>query len=570
MAQVQELYREWCEKVEDPALKTELMAISGDENEINERFYRTLSFGTAGLRGILGAGCNRMNIYTVGAATQGLASYLCERFEQPTVAIAYDSRNNSQLFAQSAAAVLAANGAKVWLYRELMPTPALSFAILHLKCDSGIVITASHNPAKYNGYKAYCEDGSQISPEVANDVLARIEKVDYFSGIKTMPFEEALAQKKIEYIPQEVITAYIDAVLAQQVDRDICKNTPLSVVYTPLNGAGNNCVRRVLATIGVSDVTVVPEQENPDGNFPTCPYPNPEEPEAMKKGLELAAKIGCDILLATDPDSDRAGVAVRHNGQYKGLTGNEIGVLMLRYIVQRRRELGTLPKDPIAVKSVVSTKLADRLAKEMGVTMIDVLTGFKFIGEQIALLEEKGEVQRFILGFEESSGYLTGPHARDKDAVNAAMIICEMAAYYKAQGKTLLDVLDDVYAVCGRYLSVVDSYTFEGADGSVKMAEMLKGLRAGACGEIGGLPVAAVGDYLTGKRVLTAGGEEKIVLPAADILEYTLKNGATVIVRPSGTEPKIKVYYSVVSDSLEGANDLYAAISAGVKKMLGV
>lgn len=564
-----ELYGQWLERVADKTLSAELLAIKDDENEVNERFYRTLAFGTAGLRGILGAGTNRMNIYTVGAATQGFAEYLLAKYESPSAAIAFDSRHNSELFAKTTAAILAANGVQVWLYRTLMPTPALSFAILQLSCSAGVVITASHNPGKYNGYKAYSDDGSQISPEVAEDILARTEKVDYFTGIKTGSFEQSLAAGQIKYIPQETEEAYIKAVLAESLDPNVCRDTPISVVYTPLNGAGNLPVRRVLSEIGVTDLTVVPEQELPDGDFPTCPFPNPEEPTAMALGLALAEKLGSDILLATDPDSDRAGVAVRHGGKYVCLTGNEIGVLMLRYIITRRKELGTLPQRPVVVKSVVSTKLADKLAAEMGAELVDVLTGFKFIGEQIALLEQKGEVERFVLGFEESSGYLTGPHARDKDAVNAAVIICEMTAYYKSRGKTLLDVMDDIYAVCGRYLSVVDSYTFEGADGGIKMAEMLKALRTGSIKTIGGFPVAAAGDYLSGKRVM-AGGEQRITLPAADILEYTLENGATVIVRPSGTEPKIKVYYSVVADNLENAKGLYDEISAGVKSLLGV
>lgn len=571
MGQPELLYNEWQRNVGDKALADDLASIEGDAKEINERFYRALSFGTAGLRGILGAGTNRMNIYTVGAATQGLAEYLKKKVPSgASVAIAYDSRNNSQLFADYSARVLAANGIQVWLYRELMPTPALSFAILRLKCDSGIVVTASHNPAKYNGYKVYGSDASQLSPEAADEVTGYISKIDCFKDIRLVSTEDGFKSGKIKYIQQETADAYINAVLAQAVDPDACRKTPISVVYTPLNGAGNRCVRRVMERIGVKDVAVVPEQENPDGDFPTCPYPNPEEASAVKLGLALVERLGYDILLATDPDSDRAGVAVHHGGEYHRLTGNEIGVLMLRYIVQRRRELGTLPERPVVVKSVVSTKLADRLAKEMGVEMINVLTGFKFIGEQIALLEESGEVERFVLGFEESSGYLTGPHARDKDAVNAALIICEMTAYYKAQGKTLMDVLDDVYAVCGRYLSIVDSYTFEGADGSAKMAEMLKALRAGHTGEVSGLKVESVGDYLSGSRHFADGHEETITLPKADILEYALAGDASVIVRPSGTEPKIKVYYSVVSGTQEQAQALYESLSAGVKEMLGV
>lgn len=570
MKTVGELYQEWRSHVSDTALAKDLAEIENNPTEINERFYRPLSFGTAGLRGILGAGTNRMNIYTVGAATQGLSEYLLENAPHASIAIAYDSRHCSKLFAEESASILAANGLSVWLYPELMPTPALSFAILHLHCQAGIVVTASHNPAKYNGYKVYGEDASQISPEIAADIEKRIAKVDVFQDIRRISLEEGLSSGRIRYISEETVDAYLDAVLHEQVDPDICKKVPLSVVYTPLNGTGNKCVRRILGRIGVEQVTVVPEQENPDGDFPTCPYPNPEEASAMELGLRLSEKLGVDLLLATDPDADRAGVAVRHQGAYHRLTGNEIGVLMLRYLVQRRRELNTLPQNPVAVKSVVSTKLADRLAREMGVTIIDVLTGFKYIGEQIALLESKGEVERFVLGFEESSGYLTGPHARDKDAVNAAMIICEMAAYYKGQGKTLLDVLDEIYQVCGRYLSVVDSYTFEGADGSAKMKEMLQSLRADHPESISGLKITATGDYLSGLRHMADGSEEKITLPASDILEYTLENGASVIVRPSGTEPKIKVYYSLVADSLENAQKVYELVSTGVKQLLGV
>ena len=570
MTQTKALYQQWLDNCTDPALQEDLRAVQEDDAGITDRFYRTLSFGTAGLRGVLGAGTNRMNLYTVGAATQGLASYLCEKYAAASVAIAYDSRHNSQLFAERAAAILAANGIHVWLYRELMPTPALSFAIMHLKCQSGIVITASHNPAKYNGYKVYGEDASQISPEVAADIEKRISAVDYWTGIPQATLETGLTSGKIEYIPEETVQAYLAAVLAEQVDPEICRRVPLSVVYTPLNGTGNRCVRAIFERIGVQQVTVVPEQEMPDGDFPTCPYPNPEERSAMQKGLELAEKTGADILIATDPDADRAGVAVRHQGSFHRLTGNEIGVLMLRYLVQRRREMGKLPANPVAVKSLVSTKLADRLAGEMGVQMIDVLTGFKFIGEQIALLEQKNEVDRFVLGFEESSGYLTGPHARDKDAVNAAMIICEMAAYYKEKGQTLLDVLDEIYGVCGRYLSVVDSYTFEGADGSAKMADMLASLHGEHPQQVGGYAVTAVGDYLSRKRTFTDGRQEEISLPASDILEYTLENGASIIVRPSGTEPKIKVYYSVVAENLEKAQGIYQTASAAVKKMLGL
>lgn len=564
------LYRQWTEHVTDPALAGELRAVAGNADEINERFYRTLSFGTAGLRGILGAGTNRMNIYTVGAATQGLCDYLSERGKPARVAIAYDSRHNSRLFAEHSARILAANGHHALLYPELMPTPALSFAIRHLKCDAGIVVTASHNPASYNGFKVYGDDASQISPEVADRILALINKIDYFSGIKLVSLEDGLQSGHIEYIGQDTVDAYLAAVLAEQIDPEACRKTPISVVYTPLNGTGNKCVRTVLERIGVDKVSVVPEQEMPDGDFPTCSYPNPEEASAMQLALDLAKTQGCDIVLATDPDADRAGVAVLHKGEYCRLTGNEIGVLLLRYIVQRRGEMGTLPKNPIAVKSVVSTKLADRLAKEMGVQMIDVLTGFKYIGEQIALLEEKGEVDRFVLGFEESSGYLSGPHARDKDAVNAVMLICEMTATYKSRGMTLIDVLEDIYRVCGRYLSVVDSYTFEGAQGDETMKKMLAALRADAPKEIAGHSVLSTGDYLTQRRTFADGASEHITLPVSNILEYSLEGGASVLVRPSGTEPKIKVYYSVVADNLENAQAVYDSVSAGVRKLLGL
>lgn len=544
-------YNEWLKQaVDDPAFTAELEAIREDDEEIRDRFYRELQFGTAGLRGVLGMGTNRMNVYTVRRATQGFADYLNQNSKNPSAAIAYDSRINSDVFARETARVLAANGITVHLYSELMPTPALSYAVRELGCDAGVVITASHNPARYNGYKAYGSDGSQLGPEAADAVTACINDVATFTGVRLCDYEQAVADGRIRMIPESFVQQYLNRVYQELVQPDVCAKAGLNLVFTPLNGAGNRSVRTLLKKAGVTAVTVVPEQEHPDGNFPTCPYPNPETKEALALGLALSAKVGADLLLATDPDADRVAVAVKAPQGYRILTGNESGVLLLDYLCTARKKAGTLPARPVAVKSVVSSKLADAVAKEHGVEMIDVLTGFKFIGEEILKLEQKGESERYIFGFEESCGYLSGGYVRDKDAVNASLLLVEMASAYKLEGRTLLDALDDIYRRHGVYRSVVENFEFEGADGAAKMEAIMAGLRDNPPQEIAGDAVVRYLDYLASLR-LEKGEKHAIPLPRANILEYGLATDCTVIIRPSGTEPKIKIYYSLTADTTE-------------------
>lgn len=567
---IREQYELWCNKaVLDPDLISELEEIKENEEAITEAFYQDLSFGTAGLRGIIGAGTNRMNIYTVGRASQGLAAYVNSVSENGKIAIAYDSRIKSDLFAKTAASIFAANGIKVYLYKELMPVPMLSFAVRKLGCDAGVVVTASHNPAKYNGYKAYGPDGSQMGPEAADYVLSIMQKVDYFEGAKTMPFEEALASGKIEYISDEIISEYFDNVIAQRVE----KNTDLSklkVIYSPLNGAGNKPVREILKRIGVTGVTVVPEQELPDGNFPTAPYPNPEIRETFNLSLELAKKVNPDILLATDPDCDRVGIAVNVKGEYKLFSGNDVGVLLLNYILERKTANKTLPKNPVAVKTIVSSELCQRIADDYGCTLINVLTGFKFIGEQITLLAEKNEQDRYIFGFEESYGYLAGSYARDKDGVVASMLICEMAAYYKNEGKTLYEVLEEIYKKYGYCYSVQKSFTCEGRSGIERIKGIMEDLRSNPPKELDESAVLKINDY--GKSIsydIKSGNETVLTLPKSNVLSYFCDDGSTLIVRPSGTEPKIKIYVgSVGKTSQEGLNKKDNLLNAA-SKLLG-
>ena len=543
-------YNIWKSKhLEDPDLIAEMVDIEGNDHEIKERFVKMLEFGTAGLRGILGVGTNRMNIYTVALATQGMADYVKEKFEKPSVAIAYDSRIKSDLFANVTARVFAANGVKAYLFKELMPTPTLSFAVRQLHCSAGIVITASHNPSKYNGYKAYGEDGCQLNPQAAAKVLELASKTDIFDGVKKISLEEGLRTGMIEYISDELVDQYLDRVFALRVSKAPVEKSDLKVVYTPLNGTGNKLVRRILQRIGIENIAVVREQELPNGHFPTCPYPNPEEKSTLELGIELCKKIDGDLVLATDPDADRVGIAVNHHGEYILPTGNEVGVLMLDYIAKQRIAQGTMPKNPVAVKSIVSTPLADVVAKSYGIQMINVLTGFKYIGEQITLLEQKGEENRFLLGFEESYGYMTGGHVRDKDAVNGSMIICEMAQYYKRQGKTLIDALNDIFARFGVYASKVKGYTYEGTEGMETMAGIMKRLRENPPKSFSGYKVLACADYQISKRKdFRSGGEADISLPTSNVLEYDLENNLKVIVRPSGTEPKIKIYLTIVTN----------------------
>ncbi len=541
-----ELYDLWCNNAkEDPDLLTELESIKGDNDAINDRFYRDLEFGTGGLRGVIGAGSNRMNIYTVRRATQGFADYLNQEYKNPSVAISFDSRIKSDVFSKAAAEVLAANGIKVHIYTELMPTPCLSFAVRALKCQGGIMVTASHNPAKYNGYKVYGEDGCQITLRGAEIILEKINSLDMFNGVKTSSFDEELAKGNISYIGNEVIEDFYKNVLAEGINADLCASSGLKVVYTPLNGTGNKPVREILKRLGISDVTIVKEQENPDGNFTTCPYPNPEIREALEIGLKYCNEVKPDLLLATDPDCDRVGIAVPDGDGYALFSGNEVGALLLEYICQQRIKKGSMPKDPITVKTIVTTDIVNLIAKEYGVQVIDVLTGFKFIGEQIGLLEEKGEENRYIFGFEESYGYLSGSYVRDKDAVNASMLICEMAAYYRTQGITLLQARENMYKKYGMFLQTLHSFTFEGESGMNKMADIMTKLRNAPPKEIGGLKVIKFEDYQTSvSKDIAAGTESAITLPKSNVLAFYLEGGSKAIVRPSGTEPKIKTYFT--------------------------
>lgn len=561
-----ETYEIWKKaKLEDTALVKELEEIAGNEKEIKERFYKDLEFGTAGLRGVLGVGTNRMNIYTVRLATQAMSDYLNNSKENKIVAIGYDSRVNSDVFAKETACVFAANGIKVKLFKELMPVPCVSYAVRELECGAGIMITASHNPAKYNGYKAYGADGCQLNPEAAAVVLEYAGKTDIFEGVKYVNFEEGLANGTIEYISEEFVQEFLNRVYNLRVNKEL--SADLHIVYTPLNGAGNRCVRSILDKMGVK-TTIVAEQEKPDGNFPTCTYPNPEEKATLELGIKLCKEVDGDLVLATDPDCDRVGCAVKHNGEYILPSGNEVGVLMLDYICRSRKEQGTMPKNAIAVKSIVSTPLADEVAKYYGVEMVNVLTGFKYIGEQVSKLAEKGEQERFLLGFEESYGYMTGDHVRDKDGVNGAMMICEMAQYYKGKGMTLIDALEEIFSRHGIYNAQVKGYNFEGADGMEKMKNIMSSFRENPLTEIAGYKVEAHVDYQSGKRKVN-GNEVEIGLPLANILEYSLEKNLKVIIRPSGTEPKIKVYLTIVSDVREEipqiAKKLFAAVEERMK-----
>ena len=553
-------YKRWMDTdLEDPALKAELESIEGNEEEIRDRFAVALKFGTAGLRGVLGAGSNRMNIYVVRQATQGLANWVKTQGGNQLVAISCDSRINSDVFAKTAACVLAANGIKVRIYDALMPVPALSFATRYYQANAGVMVTASHNPAKYNGYKAYGPDGCQMTDEAADIVYAEIQKTDILTGAKMISFEEGIEKGLIEYVGDDCKEALYDAIKARSVRPGICETAGLKLVYSPLNGSGLVPVMRVLKDIGISDITIVPEQQYPDGNFPTCPYPNPEIFEALRLGLELAEKEGADLMLATDPDADRVGIAMKcPDGTYELVSGNEVGVLLLDYICAARIENGTMPEKAVAVKSIVSTPLADAVAENYGVELRGVLTGFKWIGDQIAQLEAAGEVDRFIFGFEESYGYLAGPYVRDKDAIIGSMLICEMAAYYRSIGSSIKQRLEEIYAKYGRYLNKVDSFEFPGLSGMDKMAGIMEDLRKNPPAEIGGYAVTKVTDY---KNTAETG------LPAANVLIYKLDGGAEVIVRPSGTEPKIKTYFTTLGKDLAEAQAQKDVLAAALKPL---
>lgn len=551
---INEQYELWCKRATlDNDLVQELKNMAGNDEAISDAFYKSLEFGTGGLRGVIGAGTNRMNVYTVGKATQGLAAYVNSVSKSGKVAIAYDSRIKSDVFARDAAAILAANGIKVYIYKELMPTPMLSFAVRYLKCDAGIVVTASHNPSKYNGYKAYGSDGCQLGLEAADYVLSIMNSVDIFDGVKRMDFDTALNEGKIEYIGEDVIEAYLAEVEKCRVHRET-DMSGLNVVYTPLHGSGNKPVRRILSKIGATNVTVVPEQELPDGNFPTAPYPNPEIRQAFECALKLAETVKPDLLLATDPDADRVGIAVPNGDEYRLFTGNEVGALLLEYILKGRKENGTLPEKPVAVKTIVTTDVCRKIAEDYGCELRDVLTGFKFIGEQIGLLEEVGEEQRYVFGFEESYGYLAGGYVRDKDAVVASMLICEMVAYYKAQGLNLVEVLSNLYDKYGYYYCSQKSFTCEGQAGMKQIADIMKRLADNPPAEIGGLKVERFNNLNKSESLDIESGKISVIdLPKSNVLCFYLADGSSLIVRPSGTEPKIKLYLSAV-----GSNDAEA------------
>jgi len=565
-------YSRWLENVKDTELLEDLKTIDGNEEEIKSRFSQHLSFGTAGMRGILAAGTNRMNVYSVGRATQGLADYLNEVFGGGAVAVSYDSRIMSEEFAHETASILAANGIKAYIYSRLMPVPMLSYAVRELKCQAGVMITASHNPSQYNGYKVYGSDGCQMTDDDANAVLRRIEKHDYFSGINNMEYDLALTEGKIEYISRKVCEAYYSDLMTCRINPDIpLKKHNISVVYTPLNGAGLEPVTRVLEMCGYDKVTVVPEQEKPDGNFPTCPYPNPETEEARALGIKLSEKVKPDLFIATDPDADRVGVAFREkDGTYRSLTGNEAGILMLDYVLRGASENGTLPEKAVTVRSIVSSSMADEIAANYGAEMRVVLTGFKYIGEQILLLEQAGEQDRFVFGFEESCGYLGGSFVRDKDGVYASMILCELTSYYKSKKTTPLEVLDSLYDKYGYYRHKVANIAFPGADGSEKMKAVTENLRKSPLTEIAGFKITETDDIMKHEHTSADGTVTPITLPTSDVLVYTLENGAKVIVRPSGTEPKMKLYISAKEDSAEKSDKLAEELEAAIRVAAGL
>lgn len=565
-------YLRWLENVQDEAVRAELESIRGDEAAIEDRFYSELHFGTGGLRGVIGAGSNRMNVYTVGRATRGYARYLTEHFDHPSVAIGHDNRKNSDLFAVEAACIMAAAGVRVHMYRELMPTPMLSYAVRQLHCQGGIVITASHNPAIYNGYKAYGPDGCQMTDDAAHAVEACIDEMDYFTGEKA-DFDACLRDGRIAYISDELVERFLKEVSALAPgSKD--EAAALKIVYTPLNGTGRMPVTRVLAMNGFSDVTVVPQQEMPDPTFATCPYPNPEIRQALELGLQLMTEKKADLLLATDPDCDRVGTAVWDGGAQRLITGNEMGVLLLDYICEKRTTEGTMPKTPVAIKTIVTTDMARRVADRYGVEMRDVLTGFKYIGEQIGLLEAEGRPESYLMGFEESYGYLTGTHARDKDGVNAALIICRMCAHYKAQGMTLADALRKCEEKYGAYRNALENHALPGQDGMKKMEAMMTALRNDPPKMVMHLPLTRVQDFETHEDRMMATGEVRpITLPTSNVLKFYYGERITVVVRPSGTEPKLKIYYAVRGDTplhadelLRGWQEAFARITDELKK----
>lgn len=572
MNDINKLYSLWREKVTEKEVLDELISVEGNEAEILDRFWQNLTFGTGGLRGVIGAGTNRMNVYTVSQATQGLANYLNEAFENPSVAVGYDSRINSDKFAKAAAAVLAANGIKVYIFKELMPTPIVAYAVKELSCSSGIVITASHNPSKYNGYKCYDERGYQMTDEAAARTLEYINSCDIFEDVKTTDFEKAVEDGDIEYIDESFLDKYFELVLSRSINPEIAENTDLSVIYTPLNGTGNKPVRNILSMMGIRNVTVVPVQENPDGRFPTCSFPNPEIRDAFNEAIKVAeAGEKADLLLATDPDCDRVGIAVLTNGEYKLLSGNDVGCLLVDYILSQKKEKGTLAASPIIIKSIVSSDMSAAVAESYGAEVKNVLTGFKYIGELMTELQEKGEADRFELGFEESYGYLSGMHTKDKDAVNASMLICEMAAFYKSQGKTLVDVMNSLYERFGFWNNALFNFGFEGADGMAKMLGMMDALRADAPKKLGGKDIVVVEDYkLSVALDVRSGAKTTLDYPSSNVIILIAENKDKVIIRPSGTEPKIKIYAMVQGENEDTSRLQTEKYKQDIMKFLGI
>ena len=571
MNDIKKLYDLWLTSaVADKDLIPELESVKDDEDAILDRFYKNLEFGTAGLRGVIGAGTNRMNVYTVNQATQGLADYLNESFENPSVAIAYDSRIKSKEFAESAAGVLAANGIKVYIYPELVPTPMLSFAVRRLNCSSGIIITASHNPSKYNGYKCYDPNGYQMTDEAAEKTYNYIQNIDMFTGVKTMDFDDALAEDMVDFIEDWLYDEFYEKVLSCRINADVIKKSGLKLIYTPLNGAGNKPVRKIFKKAGIKDVTVVKEQEKPDGNFPTCPYPNPEIRQAFECAIETSKGTDADLLLATDPDCDRVGIAVRDGDDVVLMTGNEVGAMLCEYLLSNLKEQNKLPENPVVVKSLVTTPLIEAICKEYGAEVVDLLTGFKYIGELVTSMEKEGKEDNFIVGMEESYGYLRGIHARDKDAVVASLMIAEMAAFYRLKGMSLKQFMDSIYEKYGMYLNSVLNFAFEGASGMQKMTDIMNSLREKAPESFAGKKVVAIADYKESvvKDVLT-GDVKEILLPKSNVLSYSLEDNSKVIIRPSGTEPKIKIYITAYDDTRANAEAKSALISADAEKMLG-
>ncbi len=572
MADYNLMYNYWLKNaVKDPDLTKELEDIKGKDDEILDRFYKNLEFGTGGLRGVIGAGTNRMNVYTVAQATQGLADYLNDFFDEPTVAIAYDSRIKSQLFAETAAGVLAANNIRVYIYPELMPTPMLSYAVRRLHCSSGIVITASHNPSKYNGYKCYDSKGYQMTDDAAKKTYEYISKVDIFSDVKQMDFEDALGEDMVDFIEDWLVDEFYEKVLSRQIEKGICKKAGLKVIYSPLNGTGNKPVKTILKKIGVKDLKIVLSQEKPDGTFPTCPFPNPEIKQVFEEGMKMTKDFPADIMIATDPDCDRVGIAVRHNGEYILMSGNEVGCMLTEYVLSRKKAKNELCEKPVIVKTIVTSELIRAIAEDYNCEVYDLLTGFKYIGELIENLKDRGEEDRFELGMEESYGYLSGTHVREKDAVNASMLIAEMAAYYKTQGKTLVDVMNALYDKYGMYFNTLLNFGFEGANGMKKMSDMMTDMRNNPPKEIGGMSVLKTADYYTGISTdVVTSQTEKIDLPQSNVLSYSLPDDNKVIIRPSGTEPKIKIYITSHAADRESAEKQADVFASDIEKIMGI